>query len=294
MKISKLKDIEIFKHSLKFLLISKNVISLFNILGGFYYIADLLNITLNNFIISLVISGIILLFVEVILVYTMLYSFNLFFRSKYWHGIVFSIIFFVFYAGSFYATVNGLGYWLKDQEKITKNIDIDYKAMQSVLVDSLYKEHLKYKTIADSLLSIPQAKYYSERQMEKTRIDIVSNNSEKYFQLYLSEKDKSYQDYKINMVTAKNQIKDYSKKYYFFGFAIMILLIFFNLMYAYYDFYVENRGQIKEVVKMEVKPVEKLSNDNIKKLWHSGKFGTKKELSIYLNTNQAKITRATK
>jgi len=300
MKLSKLKDKELYKSSLFWFLVLKNIISGLSIAGGFYFVQDLVSKSIQIGWACYSITIILLLIIEVTSVLFLLYSFNLFFRGngKYMDGSLYFIVFLISGTVSFWCTTNGLKFWLQEKENITIEIKSNLSDSKSILLDSIYSDYLHYKNISDSLIGLSQRKYVSERQTERQRTEYAIKQTEKYFDLYMQNVNKLDTIFNQEIKQADKEVIQYSNTYYLGGVIIMSLLILFNFLYAKYDHKVENFNKIirgKSEISLKQNEIsseissKSITKDAIQKL--KDKRKTQKEIAKHFKTSESKISR---
>ena len=291
-----MKDINILKNSFRF---ARIFASLFSVIGGWLFVREIIELTIDNYIITLIISGVFLLLYELFSVIILSISFNFLFNKK---NKLFKLFFIAFpialilYLGSFYFTLNGAGKWveIKTNEKviIKKNSQEDIE-----LSDSIFENKIKYyETKFDSINSVNKNPWlhYESKQIN---LDFYSSQIQKLTIRKDSLSKNKILEQKENIIENNIELQEVSKKYYAIAIVIMIFILVCNCMFSYLKHYDNEQdcNKIADNCKTISKEIQDIMNSNfteedkIKTMLNLGY--NQKKIAEFFKVNESTISR---
>jgi len=211
------------------LLIIRIIVSIISIMSGLLFVSDFIYSTINNNIIAYSIAAALLLFIEIITVFTLLSAFSLLFQRRIGYAFLFLLIAAGAYSFSFNATTKGFGKWVRLQDEKHGIIKTSYKK-EVLNLDSIFLPLINYhKKRVDSISDINK-KYVSERHLQSQKLAYEIQQVEKYqkeFQLTKKQK-KIGNNSAMNLAT--KQVAKTSQQYREVAIFTMIALFVFNFL----------------------------------------------------------------
>ncbi len=245
-----------YKNFKRFVTTARVIASSVSIAGGYLLIHRFILNTISNPYASHGITIVILLFIESGSVAFLTTGLSSAYEHRKKQSVLFLLTAALFLSISFFLTVNGSAMWAKKRTDKTSEITETYELKNKRLKADYSKKIAFYQAKYDSIMQLPEHKYYSIRMKRTQELEHLSERI-----LYFQNRINKEED--MNLHRTKTAISDNEKEsgtvvffYYTAAVIIMIMVIIFNFTAVYLKYVYT--GDEPEKIAAQEKIAEKL------------------------------------